>query len=73
MKCLISTENTDQKPAFVQPLTNVMARVGQKLKLECLVSGTPLPKLTWKQNNRPIFNPEIQVRTSDYFWIQHGT
>lgn len=60
------TETADQEPVFIQPLSNVMARVGQKLKLECVVTGRPELKLTWKQNNRPILNPDIQVT---YFYI----
>lgn len=39
-----------------------MARVGQKLKLECVVSGQPNLRLIWKQNNRPVFNPEAQIQ-----------
>lgn len=53
-----------EKPIFTEPLTNVMARVGQKLRLECSVTGTPTPTLMWKQNNRPVFNPEVQVSTN---------
>lgn len=56
-----SLENANEKPVFTQLLTNVMARVGQKLKLECEVRGKPTPHITWKQNNRPIFHPDAQV------------
>uniref|UniRef100_T1J5H8 Ig-like domain-containing protein n=1 Tax=Strigamia maritima TaxID=126957 RepID=T1J5H8_STRMM len=41
-------------PVFTQPLSNVMARAGQKLRLECQVFGVPEPVLTWTHNNKPI-------------------
>lgn len=53
-----------EPPFFTQPLTNVMARVGQKLILECIVTGQPVPQLTWKQNNKPITHPEAKVRSN---------
>lgn len=43
-----------EAPAFVAPLSNVMARAGQKIKLECEVSGLPLPILTWSHNGKPV-------------------
>ena len=43
-----------EKPTFSSPLSNVMARAGQKLRLECEVSGLPHPDLTWLHNGRPV-------------------
>lgn len=57
---LLATE-PGEPPFFTQPLTNVMARVGQKLIVECRVSGQPIPQLTWRQNNKPITHPEAKV------------
>ncbi|KAG8223452.1 hypothetical protein J437_LFUL001944, partial [Ladona fulva] len=43
-----------EAPMFVVPLSNVMARAGLKLKLECEVTGLPTPKLTWTHNGKLI-------------------
>nr|CAD7442105.1 unnamed protein product [Timema bartmani] len=43
-----------ESPAFVTPLSNVMARAGQKIKLECEVTGLPMPELSWIQNGKPV-------------------
>lgn len=37
-------------PTFSVPLSNVMARAGQKIKLECSFSGIPEPKISWTHN-----------------------
>lgn len=31
-----------------------MARAGQKIKLECEISGLPPPTLTWTHNGKPL-------------------
>ena len=36
------------------PLSNVMARAGQKFKLECQLTGLPTPTVTWFHNNKPV-------------------
>ncbi|CAG0878666.1 unnamed protein product [Darwinula stevensoni] len=43
-----------ETPSFPTPLSNVMARAGQKLRLECCVKGIPTPEISWLHNNRPI-------------------
>nr|CAI5864924.1 unnamed protein product [Callosobruchus analis] len=43
-----------EAPKFIVPLSNVMARAGQKIKLECEVSGVPLPTLTWSHDGKPV-------------------
>lgn len=43
-----------ESPAFPIPLSNVMARAGQKIKLECEVSGLPPPTLTWSHNGKTV-------------------
>ncbi|KAK9500897.1 hypothetical protein O3M35_002066 [Rhynocoris fuscipes] len=37
-------------PVFTLELSNVMARAGQKIKLECEVKGNPTPKLIWTKD-----------------------
>lgn len=39
-------------PTFVVPLSNVMARAGQKLKLECEVETNEAPTLIWIHNGK---------------------
>jgi hypothetical protein len=41
-----------EAPSFVTPLSNVMARAGQKIKLECEVTGLPAPELSWSHNGK---------------------
>lgn len=43
-----------EAPAFSAPLSNVMARAGQKIKLECEVTGLPAPALTWSHNGKTV-------------------
>jgi hypothetical protein len=43
-----------ETPSFVTPLSNVMARAGQKIKLECEVTGLPTPELSWSHNGKLI-------------------
>ncbi|XP_054732029.1 uncharacterized protein LOC129240321 isoform X5 [Anastrepha obliqua] len=40
-------------PHFKIPLTNAMARVGQKIKLEALIGGIPRPDIFWMHNGKP--------------------
>lgn len=39
-------------PKFIVPLSNVMARAGQKLKLECEVETDQPPTLIWFHNGK---------------------
>ncbi|KAI8039392.1 hypothetical protein M5D96_008116 [Drosophila gunungcola] len=48
-------------PSFKVPLSNAMARVGQKIKLEAIVSGIPKPEVYWLHNGKP-----FQPRDSKY-------
>ncbi|XP_032599438.1 uncharacterized protein LOC6558823 isoform X2 [Drosophila grimshawi] len=48
-------------PCFKVSLQNAMARVGQKVKLEALVSGIPMPEICWIHNGKP-----FQPRDSKY-------
>lgn len=57
-------------PEFVLPLSNVMARAGQKIKLECEVTGLPQPVLVWSHNGKPMKeNRDIKVRLVYYLLI----
>ncbi|XP_032587368.1 titin homolog isoform X7 [Drosophila mojavensis] len=48
-------------PCFKMPLQNAMARVGQKIKMEALVTGIPQPEICWLHNGKP-----FQPRDSKY-------
>ncbi|KAJ8954877.1 hypothetical protein NQ318_016813, partial [Aromia moschata] len=55
-----------EAPAFIAPLSNVMARAGQKIKLECEVSGLPLPTLIWSHNGKPVKETrELKLQCED--------
>ncbi|XP_050302710.1 titin-like isoform X2 [Anthonomus grandis grandis] len=43
-----------EPPVFTTTLSNVMARAGQKIKLECEVAGLPSPILTWSHNGKAL-------------------
>lgn len=45
---------SEKAPVFVTPLSNVMARTGQKIKLECEVMGTPDPQIAWIHNGKAL-------------------
>ncbi|KAL4132316.1 hypothetical protein QTP88_009488 [Uroleucon formosanum] len=45
-------EKSEDGPTFVVPLSNVMARAGQKLKLECEVETNSPPILIWLHNGK---------------------
>ncbi|CAL1681896.1 unnamed protein product [Lasius platythorax] len=43
-----------KKPYFLTPLSNVMVRIGQRVKLECEAKGEPIPELSWTYDGKPI-------------------
>lgn len=51
-------------PEFIVPVSNTMARAGQKIKLECQVAGLPPPEVTWSHNGKPVKeNRDLKVST----------
>ncbi|KAG0730306.1 Muscle M-line assembly protein unc-89 [Chionoecetes opilio] len=50
----VTAVEVSERPKFTMPLSNVMARAGQKFKLECQVTGLPAPTVTWFHNNKPV-------------------
>ncbi|KAM7355886.1 zormin isoform 2-T2 [Cochliomyia hominivorax] len=49
-----------EMPHFKIPLTNAMARVGQKIKLEALIGGIPRPDIYWLHNGKPFYPRDIK-------------
>lgn len=45
---------SSKSPIFAVPLSNVMARAGQKIKLECEATGLPTPSFTWFHNGKAV-------------------
>ncbi|XP_042876868.1 titin-like isoform X4 [Penaeus japonicus] len=50
----VAAVELSERPKFTMPLSNVMARAGQKFKLECQVTGNPSPTVTWFHNTKPV-------------------
>lgn len=46
-------------PTFEKPLADLVVSDGQKLELECSVSGDPEPKVTWLKNGALVSSSEI--------------
>jgi len=51
---ILAAQISTKKPHFAVPLSNAMARTGQKVKLECEASGDPIPELIWSHDGKPI-------------------
>lgn len=66
-----------ERPTIVVPLSNVMARAGQKLRLECTITGQPEPQITWLHNSKPLKETrDSKVRNnvvSEIFYFYRGT
>ncbi|GIY10873.1 hypothetical protein CEXT_514601 [Caerostris extrusa] len=53
-KLQVKTITPSERPSFISPLSNVMARAGQKLRLECSVTGQPQPDVSWLHNSKSL-------------------
>ncbi|XP_058831722.1 uncharacterized protein LOC131690174 isoform X2 [Topomyia yanbarensis] len=58
--CTVTALEPTEYPSFAVPLSNVMARVGQKIKLEAEVSGTPPPEVMWSHDGKHFTNREVK-------------
>lgn len=48
--------------AFTKLLSDILAREGEKIELECSVVGMPAPQIAWLYNNKPLpQEPRFQV------------
>lgn len=50
-----------QRPSIKHPLSNVSTRVGQRVKLECVVIGNPRPEITWMHNGKELSARDVNV------------
>lgn len=58
-------EKKREPPRFVQQLNNVTAEDGKEVVLSCVVTGIPVPEISWTHNNKNIDKSEDFVITYD--------
>lgn len=54
-----------ETPSFVKPMENKEIMVGRSIVLECMASGSPRPKITWKKNGSPLQTTERHFFTAE--------
>uniref|UniRef100_A0A672RWY2 Striated muscle preferentially expressed protein kinase-like n=1 Tax=Sinocyclocheilus grahami TaxID=75366 RepID=A0A672RWY2_SINGR len=54
-------EDPLEAPVFEFPLQDTVATTGTEVLLKCIISGTPLPEVTWKRDNIEIKNSPTHV------------
>nr|XP_055071471.1 striated muscle preferentially expressed protein kinase isoform X3 [Misgurnus anguillicaudatus] len=54
-------EDPLEAPVFEFPLQDTVASTGTDVHLKCIISGTPLPEVTWKRDNIEIKNSPTHV------------
>uniref|UniRef100_A0A8C1MDK2 non-specific serine/threonine protein kinase n=1 Tax=Cyprinus carpio TaxID=7962 RepID=A0A8C1MDK2_CYPCA len=54
-------EDPLEAPVFEFPLQDTVAFTGTEVLLKCIISGTPLPEVTWKRDNTEIKNSPTHV------------
>lgn len=59
-----------KKPYFLVPLSNAMARTGQRVKLECEVDGNPMPELSWTYDDKPVEETKYHKVLAEYLRIK---
>ncbi|EFN74858.1 Leucine-rich repeats and immunoglobulin-like domains protein 3 [Camponotus floridanus] len=54
-----------EAPSFVKPMENKETIVGRSIVLECMASGSPRPKLSWRKNGSPLQATERHFLTAE--------
>ncbi|XP_052004330.1 striated muscle preferentially expressed protein kinase-like [Xyrauchen texanus] len=54
-------EDPLEAPVFEFPLQDTVASTGTEVLLKCIISGTPLPEVSWKRDNTEIKNSPTHV------------
>ncbi|XP_051998795.1 striated muscle preferentially expressed protein kinase-like [Xyrauchen texanus] len=54
-------EDPPEAPVFEFPLQDIVASTGTEVLLKCIISGTPLPEVSWKKDNTEIKNSPTHV------------
>ena len=66
---ILSVESVEllETPQIIVPLSNVMARVGQKIKIECQLSGVPTPEIFWTHDGKSFIDRDVRVSIFQIF------
>lgn len=54
-----------EPPSFVKPMENKEIIAGEPIVLECMASGSPKPKLTWRKDGKDLVVTERHFFTAD--------
>ncbi|XP_068971949.1 leucine-rich repeats and immunoglobulin-like domains protein 3 [Bombus flavifrons] len=54
-----------ETPSFVKPMENKEVTMGGSIVLECMASGMPRPKLSWRKNGNPLQATERHFFTAE--------
>lgn len=54
-----------ESPSFVKPMENKEIIAGEPIVLECMASGSPKPKLTWRKDGKDLVVTERHFFTAD--------
>lgn len=57
--------SSKETPSFVKPMENKEVTVGGSIVLECMASGMPRPKLSWRKNGNPLQATERHFFTAE--------
>ncbi|KDR15620.1 hypothetical protein L798_09433, partial [Zootermopsis nevadensis] len=55
----------EEPPSFVKPMENKEIIAGEPIVLECMASGSPKPRLTWRKDGRDLIVTERHFFTAD--------
>lgn len=55
----------EESPSFVKPMENKEIIAGEPIVLECMASGSPKPKLTWRKDGKDLVITERHFFTAD--------
>lgn len=58
---LFSDSNGDRNgaPVFTKPLKDMNAHDGDRVTLECEVTGTPRPQISWFKGNKEVLDCQV--------------
>lgn len=54
-----------EPPSFVKPMEDKEIMAGGSIVLECMASGSPRPKLSWRKNGSPLQTTERHFFTAE--------
>ncbi|XP_035984095.1 striated muscle preferentially expressed protein kinase isoform X4 [Fundulus heteroclitus] len=60
---LSADEEPGEGPKFVKPLNDTTAPSGSEVKLDCIITGSPAPTVTWRKNN-------VELRSDAFYTVK---